>query len=428
MTSAIMHRRRVSETISPLLGTRSTPLSELLAVERRLAADVVTAADVPGFDNSSMDGYALAHETMRAARSTDGSVGPLPVVGQVAAGAQGAPVPAGSLVEIMTGAPLPAGTDTVVPIEATTPGRFGAEAVTITVDDLAPGAYVRPRGSDVGAGTTVLRAGVMLTPARLGVAAACGVTALTVTTLPRVLVLSTGDEVASQADAGIHDANGVTLTAGLLRLGAEVTTLTVPDDPQILLETVAATDVDLVVSTGGISKGAREVVKLAAAADPDSDMVFEAIAMQPGGPQGCGRLAGRPWVALPGNPVSALISYELFLRPALLGLDPEDDARDAAHHRLATDLDEAPPSGKLQVRRARIGHNGIELVGGSRSHLLHSYAESTHLVFIPPSDQAGPAADTTDQPGDPADQPSDPADSNRPGPGAGDRLKTWRIN
>ena len=408
MTSAIMHRRRVGETISPLLGTENRPLSELLTVPRRLAADVVTGIDVPGFDNSSMDGFAVAADTLRGAAAADG-IGPIPVTGQVAAGVHGGPVAPGTAVEIMTGAPLPPGTDTIVPIEATQPGRFGAAEITVDLDPetVEPGAFVRRRGSDVGAGTTVLRAGAELTPARLGVAAACGVGELDVVTLPRILVVSTGDEVADGADAGIHDANGVTLTAGLLRLGAEVERLRVPDDPRLLLEAVAATDADLVVSTGGISKGAREVVRLAADLDPDSAMVFEPIAMQPGGPQGCGRLAGRAWVALPGNPVSALISFEMFLRPALLGLDAEADARPAAHHRLAAGLDETTPAGKLQVRRARLTDDGIVFVGGSRSHLLHSYAESTHLVFLPPVD--APESDRLFAP-------------------AGDRLKTWTID
>ncbi|MCT2357828.1 molybdopterin molybdotransferase MoeA [Brevibacterium casei] len=404
MTSAIMHRRRVAETISPLLGTETRPLADLLAVPRRLAADVVSGIDVPGFDNSSMDGFAIAADTLRTASGR-----PIPVTGQVAAGAHGHPVAPGTAVEIMTGAPVPPGADTIVPIEATSPGRFGAPEITVDLpaEAVEPGAFVRRRGSDVDVGTTVLTAGAELTPARLGVAAACGVDALDVVTLPRILVLSTGDEVAAGAEAGIHDANGVTLTAGLLRLGAEVERLRVPDDPRLLLEAVAATDADLVVSTGGISKGAREVVRLAADLDPDSAMVFEPIAMQPGGPQGCGRLAGRAWVALPGNPVSALISFEMFLRPALLGLDAEADARPAAHHRLAAGLDETTPAGKLQVRRARLTDDGIVFVGGSRSHLLHSYAESTHLVFLPPVD--APESDRLFAP-------------------VGDRLKTWTID
>lgn len=407
MTSATVHRRRVSETISPLLGIERKPIGDLLAVPRTLAADVVSAVDVPGFDNSSMDGYAVAAATLEAAEHSGEEFGPLPVVGQIAAGSRGSAVPPGAVVEIMTGAPLPAGTDTIVPIEATTPGRFGAAEVSIAAaETVETGAYVRPRGSDVTEGATVLTAGDLLTPARLGAAAACGITALDVHALPSVLVLSTGDEVAAGAEAGIHDANGVTLTASLLRLGAEATTLCVPDDPRRLLDAVAASPAALVISTGGISQGAREVVKLAADLDPQATMTFEAIAMQPGGPQGCGTLAGKPWIALPGNPVSALVSFELFIRPALLGLNAEADAREVEYHRLATGFDEAPPAGKLQVRRAVIGDGGIDFVGGSRSHLLHAYAESTHLVFIPPTD------------------PADPEELHS---ARGDRLKTWKI-
>lgn len=432
MTTAIMHRQRVLETISDLVGTQTVELSRLLDAPRRLAVDVLSPIDVPGFDNSSMDGYALAASTLRDAaqvrhpdtdspgdptasdssgRSALTVFGPIPVHGRVAAGARGTEVAPGSAVEIMTGAPLPPGTDTIVAIEATRPGEFESPEITVTLSDVGsgphPGAYVRPRGSDVTSGTTVLRAGTMLTPAHLGVAAACGIRELEVQALPRVLVVSTGDEITADAAAGIHDANAITLSASLRRLGVEVTTLAIPDDPQLLLDRVAAAEADLVISTGGISKGAHEVVKLASELDPESAMVFEPIAMQPGGPQGCGTLAGRRWIALPGNPVSALLSFEMFVRPALLGLDVDEDPREVEFHRLVDGLDETPPSGKLQVRRAIMTERGLELLGGSRSHLLHNYAQSTHLVFIPPTD--------------PMPSPGDPFT------GSEDRVRTWKI-
>ncbi|UZD63731.1 molybdopterin molybdotransferase MoeA [Brevibacterium sp. JSBI002] len=331
---------------------------------------------------------------------------PILVCGRVAAGSRGETVQPGTAVEIMTGAPLPQGTDMVVKIEDTSPGRFGAESITLDAHaEPRPGAFVRPRGSDVSAGQTVLTAGTMLTPAHLGVAAACGIRTLPVLSLPRVLIVSTGDEIAAEAAAGINDANSVTLSAGLRRLGVEVDVAFVPDDPQQLLDRVRRSDAQLVISTGGISKGAHEVVKLAAELDAESAMVFEPIAMQPGGPQGCGRLADHAWVALPGNPVSTLISFELFIRPALLGLAGDAAPREVAHHRLAHGFDETPPAGKLQVRRARLTEAGLEFVGDSRSHLLHSYAEATHLVFVSP-DEPGP------------DNPFSPA---------GDRLMTWKI-
>lgn len=401
MTTAKMHRERVSEIISPLTGPVSLPLSSLLEAPRRLTADVESSIDVPGFDNSSMDGYALAAATVEEMRQR-----PIPVHGRVAAGARGEPVQPGTAVEIMTGAPLPQGTDMVVKIEDTSPGRFGAESITFDAGaEPRPGAFVRPRGSDVTAGQTVLSAGTMLTPAHLGVAAACGVNELPVLGLPRVLVVSTGDEIAAEAAAGINDANSVTLSSGLRRLGVDTEVAFVPDDPQQLLDRVRDSDAQLVISTGGISKGAHEVVKLAADLDADSSMTFEPIAMQPGGPQGCGRLADHAWVALPGNPVSTLISFELFIRPALLGLPDHEAPREVAHHRLAHGFDEAPPAGKLQVRRARLTEAGLEFVGDSRSHLLHSYADASHLVFVSPED---PGAD-------------DPFSA------VGDRLMTWKI-
>lgn len=423
MTTAKMHRRRVYETIAPLTGTETLPLSALIDVPRRLAADVSSPIDVPGFDNSSMDGYALAAQTIAdsaagsaavgssAAGSTAGPVRtePIAVHGRVAAGSRGEAVAPGTAVEIMTGAPLPAGTDTVVKIEDTAPGDFGADSITIAGTPVAeapmPGAFVRRRGSDVSSGQTVLRTGTMLTPAHLGVAAACGIATLPVLSLPRVLIVSTGDEITADAAAGINDANSVTLSAGLRRLGVEVEVAFVPDDPQQLLKRARGSGADLVISTGGISKGAHEVVRLASALDDDSVMVFEPIALQPGGPQGCGRLADHAWVALPGNPVSTLISFEMFVRPALLGLTGAESPREVAYHRLAHGFDEAPPAGKLQIRRARLTQAGLEFVGGSRSHLLHSYAEATHLVFVSP-DEPGP---------------------DNPFSAAGDRLMTWKI-
>lgn len=409
MTTAKMHRQRVYETIAPLTGTETLPLSALIDVPRRLVADVASPIDVPGFDNSSMDGYALAARTIADSAAGSSGTRPIPVHGRVAAGARGDAVAPGTAVEIMTGAPLPPGTDTVVKIEDTSPGDFGADSITIAGPPVAEapttGAFVRRRGSDVSSGQTVLRAGTMLTPAHLGVAAACGITTLPVLSLPRVLIVSTGDEITADAAAGINDANSVTLSAGLRRLGVEVEVAFVPDDPQQLLQRVRGSRADLVISTGGISKGAHEVVKLAADLDEDSAMVFDPIAMQPGGPQGCGRLANHAWVALPGNPVSTLISFEMFVRPALLGLTGEESPREVGYHRLAHGFDETPPAGKLQIRRARLTEAGVEFVGGSRSHLLHSYAEATHLVFVSPG-EPGP---------------------DNPFSAAGDRLMTWKI-
>lgn len=420
MTTAMMHRSRVLETIAPLLDTRTAALEELLDAPRRLVEDVDSPIDVPGFDNSSMDGYALAAATLAEAPQvlradgeggTDLVIGPISITGRVAAGAEGAEVAAGNAVEIMTGAPLPSGTDTVVKIEDTDPGVFAAASISVIVPSggsvPASGSFVRTRGSDVRAGETVLRAGTMLSAAHLGVAASCGITHLPVQGLPRVLLVSTGDEISAEAAAGIHDANSVTLSAGLRRLGVSTDVLVVPDDPQQLLDGVRSREADLVISTGGISKGAHEVVKLAAELDADSHMTFEAIAMQPGGPQGCGRLADRAWVALPGNPVSALLSFEMFIRPALLGLGVDADPRDVEFHPLPHGFDETPPAGKLQVRRARLDDEGLVLLGGSRSHLLNNYAHSDHLVFVPD--------------GYPDHDPDDPFAP------VGDMLRTWRI-
>jgi molybdopterin molybdotransferase len=252
------------------------------------------------------------------------------------------------------------------------------------------GSFVRPRGSDLAAGGLLLAAGTELGPAQWGVLAASGITEVPLLSQLRVLVLSTGDELTLSGhplSAGhIYDANGASLAAALADAGAQVSDVLVVHDYAPLLREVFEDrdrEVDLVLTTGGVSVGAYEVVR---DVFEDAGVEFVSIAMQPGGPQGCGMARigkfSAPVIAFPGNPVSALVSFEVFLRPVLRALHGLKPDRCSWRAPLASSL-ESPPA-KHQVRRGVVGSDGaVQLIGGPSSHLLHSYAASTVLVHVP---------------------------------------------
>lgn len=367
-------------------------LSRFREYDRVLAEDVRSPIDHPLFDNSQMDGYAVRSKEVAAGDA-------LRVAGRIAAGHEAGPLDVGTAAPIMTGAPVPLGADAVVPIEAATPDSFPPENCSATVrfaSAVAPGQFVRPRGSDLAAGELLLPAGTRLGPAQWGVLAASGLTEIPLRRRLRVLVLSTGDELRLPGETltsgQIFDANGATMGAALVECGAHVVRLhTVPDsaDQVLALLAVEAPWADLVLTTGGVSRGAYEVVR---DVFEGAGVEFGGVAMQPGGPQGLGVAtladdAGHPFVvpvvAFPGNPVSALVSFELFLRPVLRRLAELIDAdRPSCRAPLAEPV-ESPP-GKHQVRRGRLDADGrVVLQGGASSHLLHAYATSTHLVHLP---------------------------------------------
>nr|WP_246256610.1 gephyrin-like molybdotransferase Glp [Isoptericola halotolerans] len=377
-------------------------LADLLAVAaggaalapRVLARDAVAAVDLPGFDNSQMDGYAVRAADLAGAAPSDPV--PVPVAAPVPAGTQPSPLAPGTAAPVMTGAPVPAGADAVVKIEDADPPAFPAPGTTATVRfgaPVAPGTFVRRRGSDVVAGDVVLPAGTPLGPPQLGVLAAAGVVEVAVAEPPHVLLLSTGSELVAAGGrlgpAQVHDANGAALTAGLAQAGARATHRVVPDDPAALRAVLAEApdDVALVVTSGGVSAGAYEVVRQTL-----TDAWFGHVAVQPGGPQGLGTIAlgdpavprDVPLVAFPGNPVSAYVSFELFLRPVLAAATGSTPAhRPRGRAPLAEAIDS--PEHLRQVRRARLDADGrVVMVGGPGSHLLAHLAAATLLVHVPP--------------------------------------------
>ena len=378
MRSVEEHRRVVAGLINPRPPV-SLPLADALGLV--LADDVVAPLSLPGFDNSAMDGYAvLATDVAPAGENTPVR---LPVAEDIPAGRTDIPtLAAGTAHRIMTGAPLPAGATAVVPVEAT-----DGATDTVTIRSASrEGQHIRRAGEDVTAGTTVLRAGQVVTPAALGLAAALGLGELTVVPRQRVLVVSTGTELVGPGvplqPGQIYESNGVMLAAAVRDAGADVAASPMTgDDVDAFRETLRGhvADADLILTTGGVSAGAYEVVKDALGGS--GDVEFVKVAMQPGMPQGAGRLDGVPVVTLPGNPVSALVSFEVFVRPALRAAmgrpDAERPRRDAV---LTEDL--TSPRGKRQFRRGVLDGDAVTSYGPPASHHLRWLASANCLLEL----------------------------------------------
>ena len=372
------HRRVVADLITAK-PPATLPLTETLGLV--LADDVVAPLSLPGFDNSAMDGYAVVADDVAAA-SPDQPV-LLPVAEDIPAGRTDLlTLKPGTAHRIMTGAPLPAGATAVVPVEATD-GATDTVSIRASARD---GQHVRRAGEDVTAGTTVLRAGQVLTPASLGLAAALGLGELKVVPPQRVLVMSTGTELVAPGTplqpGQIYESNAVMLAAALRDAGAEVVAApTATDDVAVFRDALNRhrSDADLIITTGGVSAGAYEVVKDALGGEVE----FVKVAMQPGMPQGSGVVDGTPIITLPGNPVSALVSFEVFLRAPLraaMGLPSPDRPRRTAV--LTEDL--TSPRGKRQFRRGVFDPEAgtVTSYGPPASHHLRWLASANCLLEI----------------------------------------------
>ncbi|CAN5552966.1 molybdopterin molybdotransferase MoeA [soil metagenome] len=392
--------RSVEEHLAAILEA-TTPLPDfaqplLDALDLAAAEDVVATMQLPRFDNSAMDGYAVhSRDVVTAA---DEAPVKLPVVGEIGAGQAAVPVdvlPEGTAAKIMTGAPMPKGADCVVPYEWT---DRGASEVWVAQAPEA-GQHVRYAGEDVATGDLLIEAGTALGPRHLGLLASVGRTSLRVRPRPRVVIVSTGSELrepgAELADDSIYDGNSYLLAAAVRRAGAVAYRVgLVPDQPDLLLSALGDQlgRADAVITSGGISMGDFDVVK--EALSPLGSVWFGGVAMQPGKPQGFGTLRGAgtrdvPFFARPGNPVSAYLSFEIFVRPALrrmMGLTPESRRPVQARltHRVRS------PQGRRQFLRGvlTLGSDGVtvaevEPVGGSGSHLVGDLAASDALIVVP---------------------------------------------
>lgn len=383
--------RSVEEALAGILADARTTGQELLPLDRCVgrvpASFAVTAAvDVPPFDNSSMDGFAL--------RASD-APGPLRLVGEVAAGSSVLPrVDAGSAVRIMTGAPMPPGADAVAPLEVVEEAD-GA----VTVPAVEPGAYVRLAGHDTRAGEMVQLPAEPIGPATVAVLASLGIGEVSVRLPPRVAILSTGDELRAPGDAldagQIHDANSSALAAAVEEAGGEPLPLPqTRDDPDSIEAAVrtAADVADLLVASGGVSVGRHDHVR--GVIERLGSLDFWRIAVQPGKPLAFGSVRGMPVIGLPGNPVSALVTFELFVRPLIrrmLGL-----AGSGRVTLAAVALDRMPKDVErrayLRVRVSR-GAKGLEArsAGGQSSSQLRPLAAANALLVVP---EGEPAAET----------------------------------
>lgn len=378
MRSVEEHRRVVAGLIcrrAPI----TLPLSDALG--RVLADDVVAPLSLPGFDNSAMDGYAVVADDIAGA--TPEQPVRLPVAEDIPAGrTDRLTLKAGTAHRIMTGAPLPAGATAVIPVEAT-------DGATDTVSIRAsakPGQHIRRAAEDVASGTTVLHAGQVITPAALGLAAALGLGELSVVPRQRVLVMSTGSELVAPGTplqpGQIYESNAVMLAAAIRDAGAQVVASPMTgDDVDTFRDTLGrhTGDADLIITTGGVSAGAYEVVKDALGGHVE----FVKVAMQPGMPQGAGTVDDTPIITLPGNPVSALVSFEVFIREPLrvaMGLPQPGRTRRTAE--LTEDL--TSPRGKRQFRRGVLdaGNGTVTSYGPPASHHLRWLASANCLLEI----------------------------------------------
>lgn len=379
------HLERILQAVGPL---QPLELGLLDAHGCVLAEDLVAPADLPGFDNSAMDGYAVRSEDVGAA--SEGSPAVLPVTGDVAAGpASPLRVMPGVCVRIMTGAMMPAGADTVVPVEHTDGG-----VAQVAIHRPAPvGQHVRRAGEDVRAGETVLPVGTHLGAVQVGLAAAVGRARLIVRPRPRVVVVSTGSELVEPGEplspGRIADSNSPALTAAANEAGAIAYRVgIVPDDPRRLLSTLEDQLVraDVLVTSGGVSVGAYDVVK--EVLSRLGTVRFDEVAMQPGKPQAFGTIGpdATPVFGLPGNPVSALVSFEAFVRPAIrrmLGATPTERPRVRA---AAAEALSSPPGRRSFLRVAlevRDGAYVVTPVSGVASHLLAGMARANALAVVP---------------------------------------------
>jgi molybdopterin molybdotransferase len=382
------------------LEAEAVPVGQ--AVGRVLAEDATSADDVPGFDNSAMDGFAVRAADTEAA--AEGSPVTLEVADESRAGAPASSgVGPGEAIRISTGAALPEGSDSVIRLEeaAESNGSISFEVA------VAPGRDIRRAGEDIVAGDTVVEAGTPIGPAEAGVLVSIGAAEVSCTRRPRLAVVCTGDELLGPEEpmipGGVRNSNAYTVPALAARTGAEVVAVErVPDEPQATKESLArALEADVAVVCGGVSVGEHDHVKQALG-ELGAEEDFWGVALRPGRPTWFGTHAGGPAAGgalvfgLPGNPVSAYVTFVLFARPALRALAGAPESVDRARATLAAEVPRLP-------KRDQAVRCGLELTdagwsaqptGPQGSHVLTSMLGADALAVIAAGPGAAPAGES----------------------------------
>jgi molybdopterin molybdotransferase len=392
-------RERILSNFQPVT-TETLPLTG--CSNRVLAQEIVAANDLPPFDNSSMDGFAVrAADVLEA---TAASPRRLRVVTDIPAGSHPTiSLAAGEAARIMTGAPMPDGADAVVPVEDT--DFNNRDAGTPAPDEVQifkaakVGANRRPRGMDIQAGNVVLHKGRVLKPQDLGLLAMLGFAKILVYRQPRIALFSSGDELlaadAPLEEGKIRDSNSYTLAALAEEAGAEVIRLGVAkdnhDSVRALLEKAVELKVDLILSSAGVSVGAFDFVKQVI--ESNGKMDFWRVNMRPGKPVAFGEYGKIPFIGLPGNPVSAFVGFEVFVRAAIQRLaGSSSGGRPTVRVRCAEQIDS---DGRESYLRAQVqGENGnfvAHLTGHQGSGNLHSLVQANALLIIPAGVKCVPA-------------------------------------
>jgi molybdopterin molybdotransferase len=365
-----------------LAATRPLP-SELVPIAeaggRVIAEDARARVDLPPFASSAMDGFAVRAADLPAT---------LPIVGESAAGSPlGCSLQPGSAAAISTGAVVPHGADCVVPVEhvAVSDNRVQIPAAP------APGANVRPRGGDIAAGDVVVPARVRLTAARIAAAAATGIAVLPCARRPRVSVLATGSELVAPGtdlrDGQIYESNTVMLAAALAGAGADVEPQAPAADDEVALRDALERGLtaDVLVTSGGVSVGEHDLVR-AAERELGVEEVFWRVSMKPGKPIAFGVRGETLVFGLPGNPVSALVGCELFVKPALLALQGLADPRPRFQPgRLSSMLRRDPERDEFVRARSQVEDDAVVLVPvvGQESHMIARSSAADALVHVP---------------------------------------------
>jgi molybdopterin molybdotransferase len=376
------------------LPVEVTPLDHALGLVT--AEAVVSGEAVPPFANTAMDGYAV-----RSA-DTAGAPATLTVVGTIAAGSPpDIPVGQGEAVRIMTGAPIPPGADAVIMVERTETAEDGGTVVVL--DPVPVGNHVRPPGEDVAVGSVVFEAGTVLGAGHLGVLASIGLSDVAVYRRPRVAVLSTGDELVDTGEplqpGQIRDSNRHTLLALVAQAGCTPVDLgCVRDDESLITDAVerGVASCDALLTSGGVSVGDFDYVK--AVLDKLGQMRWMQVAIKPAKPLAFGVVEGKPVFGLPGNPVSSMVSFELFARPGLRTLlgDPAPVREPVLG--VADEAMRRAPDGKTHFVRVRAsfaddGRVHVRSSGGQASNLLRSMALANALAVLPDGEGVAAGAD-----------------------------------